>query len=77
MITNVATCPECGETPMGTGCYRICPNSVHYYSPEQERADEAFYGMDDHRERYAAEYADLKAEANLADRENAEEEAAG
>lgn len=34
-------CPECGS-PAGE-CYRICPNSEHYYSPEQERADaEAF-----------------------------------
>ncbi len=43
-------CSICGATP----CYRLCPNSEHYYSPEQERADEAFYGQDDNRERYAA-----------------------
>jgi hypothetical protein len=58
-----APCPECGESPMGTGCYRICPNSVHFYSPEQERADEPFYGLDDHRERYAAEAQDMALES--------------
>jgi hypothetical protein len=31
-------------TPMGSGCYHICPNSDHYYSPEQERADDATHG---------------------------------
>lgn len=35
--------------------YAICPNSDEYYSAEQERADEPWYGMDDDRERYAAE----------------------
>lgn len=45
-------CPSCGMTPMGEGCYHICPNSVHYYSAEQERMDEPFYGDDDVRERY-------------------------
>lgn len=39
-------CPECGMAPMGEGCYHICPNSTHFYSPEQERADEPFYGAD-------------------------------
>jgi hypothetical protein len=43
-------CPNCGADP----CYHLCPNSSAYYSPEQERADEPFYGDDDHRERYAA-----------------------
>ena len=47
-------CPNCGSFPMGEGCYHICYNSVAFYSPEQERADEAHYGDDDHRERYAA-----------------------
>ena len=47
-------CPTCGSFPMGTGCYHICPNSIHYYSPEQERADDPHYGEDDMRERYAA-----------------------
>ena len=47
-------CNICGMTPVGSGCYRLCPNSVHFYSPEQERADEPFYGMDDNSERYAA-----------------------
>jgi hypothetical protein len=41
-------CPVCGSTPQGTGCYHICPNSVAYYSPEQERADDAHYGQDHH-----------------------------
>lgn len=45
-------CPNCGGTPMGTGCYHICHNSTHYYSAEQERADDPFYGDDDVRERY-------------------------
>lgn len=45
-------CPECGSTPMGEGCYHICSNSTHYYSPEQERYDDQFYGDDDIRERY-------------------------
>jgi hypothetical protein len=51
---NSTKCPECGESPMGTGCYHICPNSVYFYTPEQERYDDQFYGMDDDRERYAA-----------------------
>ena len=29
------TCSNCGADP----CYSLCPNSPHYYSPEQERAD--------------------------------------
>jgi hypothetical protein len=57
------SCPECWGVPMGAGCYRICANSDHFYSPEQERADEAFSGMDDHHERYAAERADCALEA--------------
>ena len=48
-------CPTCGSTPMGSGCYHICPNSDSYYSPEQERYDDQFYGEDDVRERYAGE----------------------
>lgn len=51
-MTN--TCPNCGGMPMGEGCYHICHNSTHYYSPEQERYDDQFYGDDDQRERYAA-----------------------
>lgn len=43
---TVATCPECGQTPMGSGCYHICPNSIYFYSPEQERYDDAHYGCD-------------------------------
>lgn len=37
------TCEICGMNPVGEACYHICPNSNHYYSPEQERADEANY----------------------------------
>jgi hypothetical protein len=51
-------CKICGESPVGTGCYHICPNSVCFYSPEQERADDAHYGDDDVSERYAAERID-------------------
>lgn len=49
-------CPNCGANP----CYHLCHNSPAYYSPEQEREDEKFYGMDDHYERYAAERADAE-----------------
>jgi hypothetical protein len=56
--TPQPTCPECGSTPMGAGCYHICSNSDHFYSPEQERYDDQFYGQDDVRERYAATAAD-------------------
>jgi hypothetical protein len=31
---------------MGDGCFHICPNSSSYYSPEQERYDDQFYGCD-------------------------------
>jgi hypothetical protein len=40
------TCPECGETPMGSACYHICPNSDSFYSPERERADEGIASGD-------------------------------
>lgn len=30
-------CPNCAPYD----CYHICPNSPHYYSPEQERQDDA------------------------------------
>jgi hypothetical protein len=53
-------CPTCGSFPMGQGCYHICPNSVCYYSPEQEKADDPWYGMDDQRERYAGELIGLE-----------------
>lgn len=36
-------CPVCGGDPIGIGCYHICPNSDHYYTPERERQDEANY----------------------------------
>ena len=55
MPAIIITCPSCGMAPMGEACYHICPNSVAYYSPAQERADEPFYGMDDVSERYANE----------------------
>lgn len=58
-------CGICGESPIGIGCYHICPNSVHFYSPEQERADEPFYGQDDHYERYAAERRDMGLEGEF------------
>lgn len=38
------TCPDCGQ-PAGE-CYNLCPNSPAYYSAEQERADDPFYGQD-------------------------------
>lgn len=40
------TCPSCGMPP--GQCYNLCPASPAYYSPEQERADEPFYGQDHH-----------------------------
>ena len=52
-------CGNCGARP----CYHLCFNSPYFYSPEQERYDDQFYGEDDHRERYAAELADLELEA--------------
>lgn len=39
-------CPECGMAPMGEACYHICPNSVHYYTAEQERYDD-LHGYND------------------------------
>lgn len=64
MSENILTlCTYCGASP----CYHICPNSEHYYSPEQERYDDQFYGEDDHRERYAAERADAEAEQYMDD----------
>jgi hypothetical protein len=65
-------CGNCGGYPVGIGCYHICFNSVHYYSPEQERADEPFYGLDDDYERYAAERADMANEGMYADMLDAE-----
>ena len=44
MAANENTCPNCGCSPMGSGCYHICPNSDHYYTAEQERQDDATYG---------------------------------
>lgn len=49
-------CPNCGQTPMGEGCYHLCFNSTHYYSPEQEREDDRWSASNrDHiTEAYAA-----------------------
>jgi hypothetical protein len=44
MTQTQTLCPECGQ-PAGE-CYNLCPNSSAFYSPERERADEAFYGAD-------------------------------
>jgi hypothetical protein len=47
--TGVIVIPE-GATPccgLADGAhYALCVNSDDYYSPEQERADEPWYGMD-------------------------------
>ncbi len=56
-------CPNCAPYD----CYHICPNSEHYYSPEQERYDDQFYGDDDNRERYAATLASMEHECDIAD----------
>jgi hypothetical protein len=46
-------CPNCGGLPMGEGCYHTCLNSVHFYSPEQERYDDANWSRADYmRETY-------------------------
>jgi len=51
-------CDVCGASP----CYHLCPNSPHYYSPEQEMHDEAMNAgaYDDHHERYASTIADAE-----------------
>lgn len=46
--TTSASCPECGQSPVGIACYHICSHSIHYYSPDQERYDDANYGIDRH-----------------------------
>ena len=66
------TCGNCGGYPVGTGCYHLCFNSTHYYSPEQERYDDAFYGDDDIRERYAGEIESMRYEGMYADMQDAE-----
>src|SRR5262245_31854754 len=43
-------CNICGSDP----CYRICPNSEHYYSPERERADSDYNDSLSYDEWYAA-----------------------
>lgn len=53
---NQVECGICGSFPVGEGCYHQCPNSIYYYSPEQEREDDAFYGDDDVRERYMEQH---------------------
>lgn len=55
-------CSICGQAPVREACYHLCPNSLFWYSPEQERADDAHYGDDDMRERYAAEADDMALE---------------
>lgn len=35
-------------TPMGSGCYHICPNSDHFYSPQQEREDDLNFSRADY-----------------------------
>jgi hypothetical protein len=37
VLANPNPCGNCGPWP----CYHICPNSPHFYTPEQERYDEA------------------------------------
>ncbi len=64
-IAGRAECSHCGGVPVGSGCYHICPNSDHFYSPEQERADDPFYGDDDIRERYAGELIGLDGEDDI------------
>jgi len=41
---------------MGEGCYHICFNSTHFYSPEQEREDDRWsaFNRDHITEAYAA-----------------------
>lgn len=65
-------CSNCGQPP--GECYHLCFNSDHYYSPEQERADEPFYGDDDVRERYADEVIDAETEQRYADEQDGIEE---
>lgn len=50
-VADDKECGNCGGSP----CYHQCPNSPHFYSPEQERQDDAHYGQDDVSERYAGE----------------------
>lgn len=68
---NDGRCPECGQLP--GECYFICPNSPAFYSPEQERRDDAFYGGDDHAERYAAERRELDGEYDEYDQDVADD----
>ncbi len=57
---------ECRICGMPDGqCYSLCPNSPAYYTAEQEREDEAWYGMDDNNERYAAERDAMKREGEM------------
>jgi hypothetical protein len=61
---SVVTCGNCGQTPVGEACYHLCFNSPHYYSAEQERYDDQFYGDDDNRERYAETLASMEHEGD-------------
>lgn len=76
----MSACGNCGGDPVGEGCYHICFNSPAYYSPEQERYDDAHdFGYDDHYERYASErldaelWAEGEEEAYYANRDAEEE----
>lgn len=61
---SATTCPNCGPYE----CYHICPNSPHFYSPEQERYDEANYDPSEYY-REGGFYDDLDA---MADADEAE-----
>lgn len=67
-------CGICGGYPVGTGCSHQCPNSTHYYSPEQERHDD-LHGYNDQYDGWGdpelADDAELEAEhAAWADKVN-------
>lgn len=72
-------CKTCGSFPVGSGCYRICPNSDHYYSPEREREDDLNYTRADYEyDRWAdmREDAMREAQAEAAYWEESDEERA-
>lgn len=53
MPHTTTECPVCGL--LNGDHYNLCSLSPAYYSAEQERFDDAHYGEDDVRERYAGE----------------------
>lgn len=64
-------CPNCAPYD----CYHICPNSPNFYSPEQERRDDAMDdGSDDIRERYASSMIDADYEMECAAYEDSDRE---